>query len=106
MEWVDAMVEATGWQSDQVGLFGGAVTYTQYGRIERLLFKLVSMGTGLGTDTTRDYEYTDGESVERFAGEFADLVESRSEEILPRSAPSVGQRIASFALLGLAIGGV
>ena len=71
MEYVDDMIEATGWRPDRIGLFAGAVKYTQYDRPTRLLFKLISAVTTGGTDTSRDYEYTDWDAVERFAVEFA-----------------------------------
>lgn len=99
-EWVDDLVESTGWHPDAVGRFGGAVEYTRYGRVERLLFKLLSMATGLGTDTARDYEYTDWDAVEDFADEFADLVESRQGP-----ATTVTNRGPTLALVGLALAG-
>jgi len=77
-EWVDAMVERTGWEPDLVGRFAGAVKYTQYNRLERLLFKLVARVTTGDTDTSRDYEYTDWAAVEAFATAFAELVEAET----------------------------
>ncbi len=76
-EWVDGLVERTGWQPDRVGLFAGAVKYTRYGAFTRLFFKLFSAITTGDTDTSRDYEYTDWDEVESFATDFAALVERR-----------------------------
>jgi menaquinone-dependent protoporphyrinogen oxidase len=82
-EFADEFVERTGWQPDRVGLFAGAVRYTQYDRRTRWLFRLVSAVTTGDTDTSRDYEYTDWDAVERFAAEFADLVEAEHERTPP-----------------------
>jgi len=54
-----------------VGLFGGALLYTQYGFIKRRLIKKIARDKGtLDTDTSHDYVYTDWESVKHFAEEF------------------------------------
>jgi len=74
-EFVDDLVERTGWQPDRVGLFAGAVRYTQYDFVTRLAFKLFSAVTTGDTDTSRDYEYTDWREVDGFADGFAALVE-------------------------------
>ncbi|MGM0590628.1 MAG: flavodoxin domain-containing protein [Halobacteriota archaeon] len=81
-DFVDTLVDQTGWRPDRIGRFAGAVAYTKYTRIERLLFKFVSAVTTGDTDTSRDYEYTDWNEVEAFAAEFASDVEalSRAEE--------------------------
>ena len=113
MDYVDSLVEETGWHPDRIGLFAGAVKYTQYDRWERLLFRLVSAVTTGDTDTSRDYEYTDWVAVERFAAEFADLVEAEGE----RAASTTGgpgstlarlrrRRGAALPLAGLGLAGV
>jgi menaquinone-dependent protoporphyrinogen oxidase len=53
--------QETGWQPAQVGLFGGALLYRQYGFLKP---------GGLSTDTSRDHVYTDWDEVERFAEAF------------------------------------
>jgi len=111
---VDRFVEETGWQPDRVGTFAGAVNYTRYDRLTRLVFRLVSAVTTGDTDTSRDYEYTDWDEVERFAGEFADLVDAETRGGRVRSAAgTIGRRLTGFdrgealavALLGLGLAG-
>lgn len=97
MDYVDTLVERTGWHPDQIGLFAGAVNYTQYAPLTRTLFKLASMVTTGDTDTSRDYEYTDWEAVERFAIEFADLVETS-----PEPEPTTSDLVAVLGVVGLA----
>ena len=64
------MSKETGWRPDKVGLFAGAIKYSQYGSLTRFLFKLVAAVTAEDTNTSRDYEYTDWNKVEGFAADF------------------------------------
>lgn len=75
--YVDAFVEETGWQPDRVGLFGGALRYSKYGFLKRLVMKRIAREATGDTDTAQDYEYTDWEVVEAFANDFATFVEGR-----------------------------
>jgi menaquinone-dependent protoporphyrinogen oxidase len=74
---VDEFVEQTGWQPDRVGLFGGALRYSQYGFLTRLAMKRIARKEGGATDTSRDHEYTDWAEVAAFARDFAAFVEGR-----------------------------
>lgn len=84
---VDEFVEATGWQPDRVGLFGGALRYSQYGFLTRLVMKRIARKEGGATDTSRDHEYTDWAEVEAFARDFAAFAEGRLG-VAPPQAPS------------------
>jgi menaquinone-dependent protoporphyrinogen oxidase len=76
--YIEEFVEETGWRPGMVGLFGGALLYTQYGFIKRHMMKYIARHKGSpDTDISRDYVYTDWESVKRFAEEFLELVPSR-----------------------------
>jgi menaquinone-dependent protoporphyrinogen oxidase len=76
-EYVDEFLEATGWQPDRIGLFGGALRYSKYGFLKRLLMKRIAKSATGDTDTSRDYEYTDWAEVEAFANDVAAFVEGR-----------------------------
>lgn len=66
-EYVEEFVEETGWRPRSIGIFAGALLYTQYGFVKRRVMKKISRDMGSkDTDTSRDYEYTDWEEVERF----------------------------------------
>lgn len=75
--YVDDFVETTGWQPDRIGLFGGALRYSKYGFLKRLLLKRIAKEATGDTDTSRDYEYTDWTEVEAFANDVAAFVEGR-----------------------------
>ena len=76
-EYVDSLLESTGWNPDRIGLFGGALRYSKYGFLKRLLMKRIAKGATGDVDTSQDYEYTDWEEVEAFANDFAAFVEHR-----------------------------
>lgn len=68
---VDRFVAETGWRPGRVEFIAGALAYTQYNFFIRHLMKLiVRRGGHTELDTSRDYEFTDWEAVERFARDF------------------------------------
>ena len=66
----DNFIAQSGWHPALLEIFAGAVKYTQYNLITRLIMKWISKREGGSTDTSRDHEYTDWVSVERFAENF------------------------------------
>ena len=75
--YVDELLEETGWQPDRIGLFGGALRYSKYGFLKRLLLKQIAKDATGDTDTSQDYEYTDWQEVDAFAADFLAFVEDR-----------------------------
>ena len=111
-EFVDDLVDQTGWRPDEIGRFAGAVKYTQYGAVQRYLFRLVSAVLTGDTDTSRDYEYTDWDEVRSFAHEFATFVDERVAPTEPektglrRVMPSSRGRVALGVGIAAAFAGV
>ncbi len=68
--YVEEFEKETGWRPAKVGLFGGALPYTGYGFLKRHLMQRIAHDKGLGTDTSRDYVYTEWDGVKRFAEDF------------------------------------
>ena len=70
--YVEEFETETGWRPAQVALFGGALPYTRYGFLTRHLMKKVAGDKpgNLGTDTSRDYVYTEWDGVRRFTEAF------------------------------------
>jgi menaquinone-dependent protoporphyrinogen oxidase len=66
---VEKFLAKAGWQPQRVELIAGALKYTQYNPLIRLIMRRISAKEGGETDTSRDYEYTDFAAVERFARE-------------------------------------
>ena len=87
--YVETFVAATGWHPDRIGLFGGALRYSKYGFLERLMLKRIARDATGDTDTSRDYEYTDWAEVEAFADDFAAFVEGRLG-VVPEAEEATG----------------
>jgi menaquinone-dependent protoporphyrinogen oxidase len=64
---VQETLDRTGFDPDIVGLFAGALVYTQYGWLKRRVMRAIVRREGGDTDMSRDYEYTDWRAVESFA---------------------------------------
>lgn len=68
---VEEFEQETGRRPAMVALFGGALLYTQYGFVKRHVMKKIARDKGhLGTDTSRDYVYTEWDGVKRFVEDF------------------------------------
>jgi len=76
-DYVDGFLEETDWEPDRIGIFGGALRYSKYGFLKRLMMKKIAKDATGDTDTSRDYEYTDWDEVEAFANDFAAFAEGR-----------------------------
>ncbi|MGZ5036172.1 MAG: flavodoxin domain-containing protein [Usitatibacter sp.] len=81
--YAEELAERSGWHPQRMAIFGGALRYSTYNPFIRFMMRLIVGMAGGDTDTSRDYEYTDWEAVERFAAEFAARLAS------PREAGSV-----------------
>lgn len=58
------------WQPTFVEVFAGALFYPRYGWFDRMMIRFIMHITKGDTDTSREYEYTDWQQVERFAKKF------------------------------------
>jgi menaquinone-dependent protoporphyrinogen oxidase len=68
---VEKFVKQTGWRPTRVALVAGALAYSKYNFLIRLIMRQIAARAGGDVDTSRDYEYTDWAAVDRFASEFA-----------------------------------
>jgi menaquinone-dependent protoporphyrinogen oxidase len=66
---LDEFLAETGWTPDVTATFAGALRYSEYGLLTRFVMKRIARTYGEDTDTSRDYEYTDWDAVERFASD-------------------------------------
>lgn len=72
--YMDALFGDLGWKPARAIAFAGALPYRKYGWFLRFVMKRISRSAGHTTDTSRDHEFTDWASVERFADQIAALV--------------------------------
>jgi menaquinone-dependent protoporphyrinogen oxidase len=72
---IDRFLQETGWRPGTIGRFAGALLYTRYGFFTRWMMKQIARSKGSpDTDTSRDYFYTDWDSVKRFGTEFLEML--------------------------------
>ena len=83
---LDHFFDQTGWHPKHVKPVAGALLYTKYNFIVRFIMKRIAKKAGAATDTSRDYEYTDWLSLNRFIDEFADEVCGFDKEGAARTA--------------------
>ena len=78
LEVVERFIKKVGWRPRHVELIAGALPYSRYNFLIRYIMRRIAAKEGGDTDTSRDYEYTDWPSVERFAHELAPRTRSSS----------------------------
>jgi menaquinone-dependent protoporphyrinogen oxidase len=74
-KYIDDFEDETGWTADTSTTFAGALQYLEYDFMTRTLMRLIMRRDGHPTDTSRDFDYTDWDAVERFGHECAGKVE-------------------------------
>ncbi|HEX6640395.1 MAG TPA: flavodoxin domain-containing protein [Thermoanaerobaculia bacterium] len=80
-EYVDDFIRVTGWDPDLRLSLAGALLYTKYDPITRLLMKFASRTAGRDTDTTRDFVYTNWSEADQFMHEFIDTLERHAHAV-------------------------
>ena len=80
---VASFCQETGWTPEHVHHVAGAFRYTQYDFLKRWAMKYIAYRKGAPTDTSRDYELTDWDDVERFVDTFTAIDPPRSQATQP-----------------------
>lgn len=76
-EYVDSLLESTGWTPDRIALFEGCAPVLQVRLSQAPPDETDPRGSTGDVDTSREYEYTDWDDVEAFANDFDGFVERR-----------------------------
>ena len=76
--YVESFLTDTGWHPDRIGQFGGALRFSEYGFLKRLMMKQIAKDllTEVGKPNG-DVEFTDWDAVDAFAADVAVFVEGR-----------------------------
>jgi menaquinone-dependent protoporphyrinogen oxidase len=78
---VDDFCGAAGFHPSRVWPVAGALMYTKYGLLVRLVMRHIAKRAGESTDTSRDHEYTDWKGLDRFVDAvMAGVEQDRLEE--------------------------
>lgn len=67
----ERFLERTGWAPSTTLPVAGALMYSRYNPLKRLMMKRIAAQAGGDTDTGRDYDYTDWKALTSFARSFA-----------------------------------
>ena len=60
-----------GWKPSEIQVIAGALAYTRYGWLKRMIMRRIAARAGGDVDTSRDHEYTDWNAVQGFVHGFA-----------------------------------
>jgi menaquinone-dependent protoporphyrinogen oxidase len=70
-KYIDDFADETGWTPRETTTFAGALQYLEYDFLTRTLIRLMMRHQGRPTDTSRDFDFTDWDAVDRFGHRFA-----------------------------------
>jgi menaquinone-dependent protoporphyrinogen oxidase len=73
---LDRFFQQTKWHPTRVKPVAGALLYTRYNFLLRLVMKRIARKAGAATDTSRDYDYTDWAGLDDFIAEFEQAIRS------------------------------
>ena len=68
-EMIHRFLEETGWHPGKIQAVAGALLYTQYNFLIRLVMKRIAAASGGSTDTTLDHTYTDWAMLDQLIDE-------------------------------------
>lgn len=92
---VEAFQHETGWRPDRTELVAGALTYTKYNFVVRFVMRRIAAKNGGDVDTSRDYEYTDWDALDRFAAEMGrDAVRHAAARAVPADLAAAGPHLS------------
>jgi menaquinone-dependent protoporphyrinogen oxidase len=72
---VESFLHETGLHPSRVWPLAGALAYSEYGVLKRVVMKMIARSAGLETDTSRDYDLTDWAGLDRFVAMMAEEME-------------------------------
>ncbi|NWJ45917.1 MAG: protoporphyrinogen oxidase [Chloroflexi bacterium] len=85
-KYLERFITETGWKPTTTTLIGGALQYTKYNILNKLLMRYITRNSLGPTDIKRDYEYTDWEQVTKFAESLVSLLDKSSASAEPQKA--------------------
>lgn len=71
---LEAFFRETGWRATHAWPVAGALLYPKYGPVTRLVMREIARLSGGDTDTSRSYEYTDWEALDRFMEQLVERI--------------------------------
>jgi menaquinone-dependent protoporphyrinogen oxidase len=95
-------VTLTEWEPPIYKPVAGALSYTRYGWLKRVLMRRMARKAGGATDVSRDHEYTDWADLRRFADAFSAQIRalSRAAERRPATVTPIPVRSRTLTATG------
>ena len=90
--YVDDFVQETGWHPGSVKLVPGALLYTQYDFMKRMMMRLIASSRGGDTDASHDWEYTDWDDLRSFIEDYLRQLDSRTPAVPTPAKSGVEQK--------------
>jgi menaquinone-dependent protoporphyrinogen oxidase len=76
--YIEAFLTETGWHPDRIAQFSGALRFSEYGFLKRLMMKRIAKNLLTEErESNGDIEFTDWDAVDAFAADVAAFVEGR-----------------------------
>jgi menaquinone-dependent protoporphyrinogen oxidase len=83
-------LDRCGWHPTMTRQIAGALPYTRYGWLKRLMMKRIAAKAGGDVDASRDYEYTDWDDLRDFARDFEGQAAPAPRPVESRAGIEVG----------------
>ncbi len=78
--YIRRFLQATKWGPDFSYSCAGSIPFTQYGPLLRLMMKFTARVAGRGTDTTRDYDYTNWTALDALVHLYLERLHERLQK--------------------------
>ena len=85
-KYLERFIEETGWAPSLSRSVAGAIKYTRYSWPIRLVMRYISARTGRPVDTSRDWDFTDWDAIDRLGLELADRLAGSTAALEPRGS--------------------
>ena len=72
---IDDFLKETRWSPERIKAIAGALAYTKYNFLMRLVMKQIARRAGGSTDTSRDREYTNWSDLDHFVDDFLGVIQ-------------------------------
>jgi menaquinone-dependent protoporphyrinogen oxidase len=80
-QYIDDFVRVTGWKPDLTLSAAGAMLFTKYDPLTRLMMKFAARTAGREADASRDVVYTNWHAVDDFMHQFIDTLERHARAV-------------------------
>jgi menaquinone-dependent protoporphyrinogen oxidase len=80
-EMIQTFLSDTGWHPTRTQAVAGALMYSKYNFLLRLVMKRIARQAGADTDSSKDYEYTDWLSLDMLVDELTALIMSPEKSV-------------------------